>query len=359
MPARGSMARVRIRGDRAGGRRGPEDGQARRPSCRWRGGRFLARVCAVLARPGVDVVVAVLGARAERVPRGGRRSPEAVDVVRQRALARAACSPPCGRGSTPPRRSGADAVLLHPVDNPFVAPATVDAVVRGAARRGAAIAVPQPRRPPRPPGRLRPLRLAGAARGAARRRRARGPRRAHPDSRRARPARAPTAWWTSTRRGDLRIGLAGFPRRAMNGHRPMNIRNVAIIAHVDHGKTTLVDALLQQSGVFRANQEHRERDHGLERARARARHHHPRQEHRGPLPRHQDQHRRHPRPRRLRRRGRARAQDGRRRPPAGGRLRGPAAPDPLRAAQGARGAAAPGRGHQQDRPRRTRGRRRS
>ena len=34
-----------------------------------------------------------------------------------------------------------------------------------------------------------------------------------------------------------------------------DIRNIAIIAHVDHGKTTLVDQMLKQGGVYRENQQ--------------------------------------------------------------------------------------------------------
>src|ERR1035441_11103135 len=37
------------------------------------------------------------------------------------------------------------------------------------------------------------------------------------------------------------------------------IRNIAIIAHVDHGKTTLVDAMLNQSGIFGSHEEHVDR----------------------------------------------------------------------------------------------------
>ncbi|MFN2516166.1 MAG: translational GTPase TypA [Pyrinomonadaceae bacterium] len=44
----------------------------------------------------------------------------------------------------------------------------------------------------------------------------------------------------------------------MNSERK-DIRNIAIIAHVDHGKTTLVDAMLRQSGTFRANEQVRDR----------------------------------------------------------------------------------------------------
>ena len=39
----------------------------------------------------------------------------------------------------------------------------------------------------------------------------------------------------------------------------MPIRNIAIIAHVDHGKTTLVDQMLWQAGIFRDNQQVQER----------------------------------------------------------------------------------------------------
>ena len=45
-----------------------------------------------------------------------------------------------------------------------------------------------------------------------------------------------------------------YRRTAVSNPNPAQIRNIAIIAHVDHGKTTLVDAMLRQTGVFRVNE---------------------------------------------------------------------------------------------------------
>ena len=93
--------------------------------------------------------------------------------------------------------------------------------------------------------------------------------------------------------------------------------------------------------------------HGLQRARARTRHHDPGEEHCDPVARLPHQHRRYAGPRRLRRRGRARAVDGRLGAAAGRCGRRADAADALRDAEGVRARAAADRRDQQDRPRRS------
>ena len=129
-----------------------------------------------------------------------------------------------------------------------------------------------------------------------------------------------------------------------------DLRNLAIVAHVDHGKTTLVDAMLRQIGRLPGQRAARRAGHGLGRPRAREGHHDPGQADRDRAWRPPAEHRRHARPRRLRWRGRADAADGRLDPAAGGCRRGAAAADALRARQGDGPPPAGGRGDQQDRP---------
>lgn len=72
-----------------------------------------------------------------------------------------------------------------------------------------------------------------------------------------------------------------------------DLRNIAIIAHVDHGKTTLVDEMLKQGGVFRENQEVAERvmdSNDIEGER----YHYPCEEYLSYVQRREDQHHRHP-----------------------------------------------------------------
>jgi len=51
----------------------------------------------------------------------------------------------------------------------------------------------------------------------------------------------------------MSVPMSTIPSSTMPGVR-LDLRNIAIVAHVDHGKTTLVDAMLRQTGAFRANQ---------------------------------------------------------------------------------------------------------
>src|SRR5262247_1815476 len=58
-----------------------------------------------------------------------------------------------------------------------------------------------------------------------------------------------------TRTGGADETASGGSHEAAGSEIRDELRNIAIVAHVDHGKTTLVDAMLRQTGAFRANEQ--------------------------------------------------------------------------------------------------------
>jgi CTP:molybdopterin cytidylyltransferase MocA len=103
------------------------------------GETFVVRVARLLRRPGVERTVIVLGHEAERV-RAAAQEAAAADIVVNEAYDDGMLGSILA-GLRAAEEAGADAVLVHPVDHPLVAEATVDRVV-DALRGGAAIAVP-------------------------------------------------------------------------------------------------------------------------------------------------------------------------------------------------------------------------
>jgi CTP:molybdopterin cytidylyltransferase MocA len=103
------------------------------------GGTFASAVASVFDRPDVAARIAVLGAESERVAREAGW-PESVALVVNPHWAQGMLTS-VWAGLDAAEAQGIDAVLLHPVDNPLVTPATVGAVLAALAE-GATIAVP-------------------------------------------------------------------------------------------------------------------------------------------------------------------------------------------------------------------------